>query len=78
MITKVELPAMARRRIADRGFFAGGIFRGVPWLVGDITRRLSEIAPRTHIKRLEVEPALGAVRLALAAAKGSLAVPTYV
>jgi N-acetylglucosamine kinase-like BadF-type ATPase len=57
---------------------AGGIFRGIPWLVGDITRRLSEIAPRTHVQRLEVEPAVGAVRLALAAAKGSLAVPTYV
>jgi N-acetylglucosamine kinase-like BadF-type ATPase len=57
---------------------AGGIFRGIPWLAGDITKRLSEIAPRTHVQRLEVEPALGAVRLALAAAKGSLAVPTYV
>jgi glucosamine kinase len=57
---------------------AGGIFRGIPWLVGDVTRRLSEIAPRSQVRRLEVEPAIGAVRLALAAAKGSLAVPTYV
>src|SRR6185369_2495578 len=57
---------------------AGGIFRGIPWLASDITRRLSEIAPRTEVHRLEVEPATGAVRLALAAAKGSLAVPTYV
>jgi N-acetylglucosamine kinase-like BadF-type ATPase len=57
---------------------AGGIFRGIPWLASDITRRLSEIAPRTEVHRLEVEPAIGAVRLALAAAKGSLAVPTYV
>jgi N-acetylglucosamine kinase-like BadF-type ATPase len=57
---------------------AGGIFRGIPWLAGDITKRLSEIAPRTQVHRLEVEPAVGAVRLALSAAKGSLAVPTYV
>jgi N-acetylglucosamine kinase-like BadF-type ATPase len=57
---------------------AGGIFRGTPWLVGDVTKRLSEIAPRTQVQRLEVEPAVGAVRLALAAAKGTLAVPTYV
>jgi N-acetylglucosamine kinase-like BadF-type ATPase len=57
---------------------AGGIFRGIPWLVDDVTRRLSEIAPRTHVERLNVEPAIGAVRLALAAAHGSFTLPTYV
>ena len=57
---------------------AGGIFRGIPWLVDNVTRRLSEIAPRTHVQRLNVEPAIGAVRLALAAAHGSLALPIYV
>jgi N-acetylglucosamine kinase-like BadF-type ATPase len=57
---------------------AGGIFRGIPWLVDDVTRRLSEIAPRTEIRRLDVEPAMGAVRLALAAARGSFALPMYV
>ena len=57
---------------------AGGIFRGIPWLVDDVTRRLSEIAPRTHVQRLDVEPAIGAVRLALAAAHGSFAMPIYV
>ena len=57
---------------------AGGIFRGIPWLVDNVTRRLSEIAPRTHVQRLDVEPAIGAVRLALAAAHGSLALPIYV
>jgi len=46
--------------------------------VDDVTRRLSEIAPRTQVRRLDVEPAIGAVRLALAAARGSFAVPTYV
>jgi N-acetylglucosamine kinase-like BadF-type ATPase len=57
---------------------AGGIFRGIPWLVENVTGRLSEIAPRTHVQRLDVEPAIGAVRLALAAAHGSLALPIYV
>jgi hypothetical protein len=57
---------------------AGGIFRGIPWLVEDITRRLSEIAPRTWVSPLGVEPAIGAVRLAMAAANGSFAAPTYV
>ena len=70
-------------RLAMRGdafptVLAGGIFRGIPWLVDDVTRRLSEIAPRTQVQRLEVEPAIGAVRLALAAARGSFAIPTYV
>jgi N-acetylglucosamine kinase-like BadF-type ATPase len=57
---------------------AGGIFRGVPWLTGDITARLSEVAPRTDVRLLDVEPAVGAVRLALAAARGDVAVPVYV
>jgi N-acetylglucosamine kinase-like BadF-type ATPase len=56
----------------------GGIFRGIPWLVEDLTRRMSEIAPRASIHRLDVEPAVGAVRLAIAAARGSFAAPTYV
>jgi len=57
---------------------AGGIFRGIPWLADDITGRLSEIAPRTWVRQLAVEPAIGAVRLAIAAAHGSFALPTYV
>ena len=43
-----------------------------------ITRRLSEIAPRAWVRPLDVEPAIGAVRLAIAAAHGSFALPTYV
>ena len=57
---------------------AGGIFQGVPSLVGDVSARLLEAAPRSEIRRLEVEPAVGAVRLALAAARGGLTLPTYV
>lgn len=57
---------------------AGGIFRGVPWLVNDVTARMSEVAPRTQVRVLDVEPAVGAVRLALAAARGTVTIPAYV
>lgn len=57
---------------------AGGMFRGVPWLRRDVQKRLSEVAPRSTVRVLEVEPAVGAVRLALAAARGAVDVPTYV
>jgi N-acetylglucosamine kinase-like BadF-type ATPase len=57
---------------------AGGIFHGVPWLRGDVQSRLSEVAPRSVIRVLNVEPAVGAVRLAIAAAKGPVAIPSYI
>jgi N-acetylglucosamine kinase-like BadF-type ATPase len=57
---------------------AGGIFHGIPWLRRDVKRRLSEVAPRSAVRVLEVEPAVGAVRLALAAAKGTVAIPSYI
>jgi N-acetylglucosamine kinase-like BadF-type ATPase len=56
---------------------AGGIFRGIPWLAGNVTTRLSEVAPRSHVRMLAVEPAIGAVRLAISAARGVDAVPSY-
>jgi N-acetylglucosamine kinase-like BadF-type ATPase len=57
---------------------AGGIFRGVPWLVGDMKRRISEVAPRSQVRLLDVEPAIGAVRLAIATAQGRATVPSYI
>jgi N-acetylglucosamine kinase len=57
---------------------SGGIFRGVPSLAADVAARLSEVAPRSAVSLLQVEPAVGAVRLALAAARGEARVPTYV
>lgn len=57
---------------------AGGVFRGVPWLVADVTARLSEVAPRTEVRLLDVEPAVGAVRLALSAARGTVTIPSYI
>ena len=57
---------------------AGGVFAGVPWLAEELRRRLPGIAPRGQVTRLEVEPALGAVRLALAEARGGARIPAYV
>jgi N-acetylglucosamine kinase-like BadF-type ATPase len=61
-----------------RTVLAGGIFRGIPTLVTDVRMRLSEAAPRSETELLTVEPAVGAVHLALAAARGSVTLPIYV
>ena len=57
---------------------AGGIFRGIPSLVVDIERRLSETAPRATTRLLDVEPAVGSVQLALATARGPVTIPAYI
>lgn len=56
---------------------AGGMFKAVPWLRGDVTRMLPTIAPRSRTILLDVEPAFGAVRLALAELHGGARIPTY-
>jgi N-acetylglucosamine kinase-like BadF-type ATPase len=58
-------------------FLAGSIFRVVPWLTADLPRRLVEVAPRSHVEVLDREPAAGAVRLAVAEARGGARVPVY-
>src|SRR5688572_13822884 len=57
---------------------AGGVFRGLPSLVSKVAARIAEVAPRSEVRRLEEEPARGAVTLALAAARGPVAIPSYV
>jgi len=82
----VELSASAESvitRLGMRGdvfptILAGGVFRGVPSLVGLMAARIAEVAPRSDVRRLEAEPARGAVALALAAARGQLAIPSYI
>ncbi len=56
---------------------AGGLFRVVPWLVTELGRRLVEVAPRCQVRLLDREPAAGAVRLAIAEARGGAQVPRY-
>jgi len=58
-------------------FLAGSVFRVVPWLVAHLPHRLTEIAPRSSVHVLEEEPAVGAVWLALAEARGGAVIPKY-
>lgn len=56
---------------------SGSLFRVVPTLLSDVLVRLAEVAPRSQPRVLDVEPAMGAVRLALAEARGGAHVPQY-
>ena len=56
---------------------AGGMFKAVPWLREEMARLLPAIAPSSTTLPLDVEPALGAVRLALAEIHGGAAIPVY-
>ena len=56
---------------------AGGIFVGIPLLATRVIEGTGDVAPRSHANVLHVEPAVGAVRLALATARGDVVVPTY-
>ncbi len=79
----VEAAASVVSRLGMRGdvfptVLAGGIFTAVPWLGAEVTRRLSDVAPRSEVTALTVEPAVGAVRLAIAEARGGARLPTYI
>lgn len=56
---------------------SGGIFRAIPALGARVTAGISEVAPRSDVRVLSVEPAAGAVYLALAAVRGEAAIPHY-
>lgn len=56
---------------------AGGMFKAAPWLRERVAQLLPEIAPRSRTLHLDVEPALGAVHLALAEIHGGARLPTY-
>jgi N-acetylglucosamine kinase-like BadF-type ATPase len=56
---------------------SGSIFRLIPYLVEDVTQRLAEVAPRACVERLAVEPAVGAVHLALKELRGETRLPAY-
>ena len=58
-------------------FLAGGVFKVVPWLADELKRRLIEVAPRCMVDVLDVEPAVGAVWLALAEAREGAQIPKY-
>jgi N-acetylglucosamine kinase-like BadF-type ATPase len=58
-------------------YLAGGAFTVVPSLVPELRRRLAEVAPRSRVQLITHEPAMGAVWLALAEARGGARVPRY-
>jgi len=62
---------------AFRFVLAGGVFGVVPCLADELTDRLRRLAPRSDVRVLDCEPAVGAVRLAIAAARGELSLPHY-
>jgi N-acetylglucosamine kinase-like BadF-type ATPase len=56
---------------------AGGMFKAVPWLRDELERRLTLASPGSQTTVLEIEPAAGAVRLAIAEAHGGARIPSY-
>jgi N-acetylglucosamine kinase-like BadF-type ATPase len=72
--------SVARRLALDRCpiVLAGGILRGVVPLRTRVVADLSRALPHAEPRVLEVEPALGAARLALALMAGRPAIPAYV
>jgi N-acetylglucosamine kinase-like BadF-type ATPase len=81
-IELVSAAASVVTRLEMRGevfqtVLAGGIFRGIPSLASGVEARMAEVAPRSTVRRLGIEPAHGAVAMALAAARGRVVIPTY-
>jgi N-acetylglucosamine kinase-like BadF-type ATPase len=56
---------------------AGGTFRAAPRLTAGVLAALKEQLPDAETRVLRVEPAYGAVRLAIALVRGELRVPAY-
>ena len=56
---------------------AGGTFRAAPTLVTAVVSAIESRLPRAVTRVLDVEPAYGAVRLAIALVQGDLRVPVY-
>jgi hypothetical protein len=53
------------------------MYRAVPWLEQELGRRLTLASPHSRTVLLDIEPAYGAVRLAVADAQGQYTVPVY-
>ena len=56
---------------------AGGMFHAVPWLCDQLNVLLRSLATQSRTIRLEEDPAVGAVQLALAVAGGRAKIPAY-
>jgi N-acetylglucosamine kinase-like BadF-type ATPase len=73
--------AVMKRLEMDRERFsfvlAGGMFHATPWLCDRLKTLLPSLAEQSRTVLLEEEPAVGAVQLALAAARGRARIPVY-
>lgn len=59
---------IGKLEMAGEGFhlvLSGGLWKAVPVLRDEVSRLLSMIAPRAIVHELQVEPAMGAIKLAL-------------
>jgi len=80
-LTRAAASVISRLEMRGQTFgtvLAGGMFRVIPWLAADVTQRLGEVAPRTTVNTLDVEPAVGAVRLAVRELREGVRVPPYI
>lgn len=71
---------MARLELTETAFrfvLAGGMFHAVPWLCDQMQLLLPALARHSTVMRLNQEPALGAVLLALAELNGGARLPVY-
>jgi N-acetylglucosamine kinase-like BadF-type ATPase len=74
------LSVATRLDLAGQSFpfiLAGGIFRAVPWLEQELSRRLPASVPGSSARLLDREPAEGAVAFALQEARGAARIPVY-
>jgi N-acetylglucosamine kinase len=80
-LTRATATVIERLQMRGKTFplvLSGSMFRLIPWLADDVTSRLAEVAPRTVVRRLDVEPARGAVHLALKELRDGVRVPPYI
>lgn len=73
VVTRLEMRGEAFPTV-----LSGGVFRGVPSLPEKVAQRIADVAPRSGVHLLAVEPAQGAVVLALAATRGPVLLPSYI
>jgi N-acetylglucosamine kinase-like BadF-type ATPase len=80
-LTRAAASVITRLEMRGHAFgtvLAGGMFRAIPWLANNVKTRLAEVAPRTTVNTLAVEPAVGAVQLALRELREGVQIPPYV
>ena len=72
--------SVARRLDLPRGpvVLGGGILRSLPRYADLVRRDLTEALPGVAIQTLDVEPAIGAVRLAVKLVRGDVPLPEYI